>query len=177
MSDGATKKLTAKQEAFCQEYLIDLNATQAAIRAGYSDSTARQIASEMLSKPYISEYISSLKADRMNKTQVDAEYVLKRLIEIDQMDFADILNDDHSFKPINDWPKVWRQYLSGIDLAEMWEGNGDQREVVGMLKKVKWPDKVKNLELLGKHIDVQAFKEKQEVIATVTHENWLDGLN
>jgi len=170
------KKLTDKQEAFCREYLIDLNATQAAIRAGYSEDTANVIASENLSKPYIAERISCLKAERMNKTQVDAEYVLKRLIEIDQMDFADILNSDHAFKPIGEWPKVWRQYLSGIDLAEMWEGNGDQREMVGMLKKVKWPDKVKNLELLGKHIDVQAFKEKQEVVATVTHESWLDGL-
>lgn len=170
------KKLTDKQEAFCREYLVDLNATKAAIRAGYSENTAYSIANENLNKPEISERISLLKAERMNKTQVDAEYVLRRLIEIDQMDFADILNEDHSFKPIGEWPKVWRQYLSGIDLAEMWEGHGDDRQMVGMLKKIKWPDKVKNLELLGKHIDVQAFKERSEVDVTVSHEQWLDNL-
>jgi phage terminase small subunit len=72
-----SNKLTAKQEAFCREYLIDLNATQAAIRAGYSENTARQVGSENLSKPYISEFISSLKVDRSERVQLDADWVLK----------------------------------------------------------------------------------------------------
>jgi len=162
-----TSKLTAKQELFCQEYLIDLNATKAAIRAGYSEKAAKQIATENLSKPVLHEYIARLKQERVNKVQVDAAYVLNRLVEIDQMDFLDILNDDHSIKPPSEWPKVWRTYLSAIDMAEIWEGSGDERQMTGMLKKIKWPDKVKNLELLGKHVDVMAFKEKVEVDATV----------
>ena len=170
------KKLTPKQEAFCLEYLIDLNAKQAAIRAGYSEDTAAVIGCENLTKPNVSEYISSLQQERVNKTKVDADYVLKRLIEIDQMDVADILESDGSFKFICDWPKAWRQYLSGIDMAEMFEGAGQDRQIVGMLKKVKWPDKIRNLELLGKHIDVQAFKERSEVDVTVSHEQWLDNL-
>ena len=69
-------KLTAKQEAFCREYLIDLNATQAAIRAGYSTKTARNVACENLTKPYISEYVQELMNERSKKTEITAEYVL-----------------------------------------------------------------------------------------------------
>nr|WP_164508640.1 hypothetical protein [Halomonas aestuarii] len=72
------------------------------------------------------------------------------------MDVIDILNDDGGLKPIRDWPKVWRTTISGLDLSELWEGHGDERQLVGLLKKIKWPDKPKNLELLGKHVAVQA---------------------
>lgn len=154
--------LTAKQQRFVEEYLIDLNATQAAIRAGYSEKTARQIGEQNLSKLDIAKAIQSGKAERLKRTAINADYVLNRLVEIDQMDVADILQADGSLKAIQDWPKVWRQYIAGMDLAEMFEGRGDEREMVGILKKIKWPDKLKNLELLGKHIDVSAFKENHD---------------
>jgi phage terminase small subunit len=145
--------LTDKQDMFCREYLIDLNATQAAIRAGYSDKTANRTASENLSKPDIQNRIAELKAQRNEQVSIDAAYVLRRLVEIDQMDVLDILLANGELKPIKDWPKTWRTTLSGMDVTEM---AGD---AAGLLKKIKWPDKVKNLELLGKHIDVSAFKE------------------
>lgn len=145
--------LTDKQDMFCREYLIDLNATQAAIRAGYSDKTANRTASENLSKPDIQNRIAELKAQRNEQVNIDAAYVLRRLVEIDQMDVLDILLANGELKPIKDWPKTWRTTLSGMDVTEM---AGD---ATGLLKKIKWPDKVKNLELLGKHIDVSAFKE------------------
>lgn len=69
-------KLTAKQEAFCQEYLIDLNATQAAIRAGYSEKTAKDMGCQNLAKPNISEYIAELKAERSERTLINADWVL-----------------------------------------------------------------------------------------------------
>jgi len=81
------------------------------------------------------------------------------------MDVLDIMRDDRSLKPVSEWPASWRRYLSGFDIAEMFEGRGEEREMVGLLKKIKWPDKVKNLELLGKHIGVMAFKEQ------ATHEH------
>lgn len=152
-------KLTDKQELFAREFIKDLNATQAAIRAGYSEKTARTIGSQNLTKLDIADRIAELKADRNEEVGVDAAYVLKRLVEIDQMDVLGIMNGDMSLKSVSDWPASWRRYLSGFDLAEMFEGRGDDREMVGILKKIKWPDKVKNLELLGKHVDVQAFKE------------------
>lgn len=154
--------LTDKQEMFCREYLIDLNATQAAIRAGYSEKTARKIGSENLSKPDVQNRIAELKVQRNEQVKIDASYVLKRLVEIDQMDVLDIVRDDLSLKPVTDWPASWRRYISGFDLAEMFEYTGEDggKELAGIIKKIKWPDKVKNLELLGKHVSVMAFKEQ-----------------
>lgn len=164
--------LTDKQEMFCCEYLIDLNATQAAIRAGYSEKTANRTASENLSKPDIQIRISELMKERSDRLQIDADYVLNRLVEIDQMDVLDILHDDGGIKPVHEWPKVWRTSLSGMDLAEMFESRDGERYLVGILKKIKWPDKVKNLELLGKHISVQAFrdqiKSEHDVVGTLS---------
>lgn len=154
--------MTPKQAAFIREYLIDLNATQAAIRAGYSEATAYSIGQENLNKPEIAAAINEAQADRAERTQINADYVLNRLVEIDNMDVLDIMDDKMNLKPVHQWPRVWRRYLSGFDVAEMFEGRGDDREMTGILKKIKWPDKVKNLELLGKHVGVQAFKDRVE---------------
>ena len=144
-----------KREMFCREYIKDLNGTQAAIRAGYSKKTADRMAYELLKKPEIQAFVLQSKAERVEEVKIDANYVLKRLIEIDEMDVADILDDGGDFLPIRKWPKVWRTTLSGLDIAII--NSGDTETI---LKKIKWPDKVKNLELLGKHIGVGAFTEK-----------------
>lgn len=75
-------KLTDKQELFCTEYMIDLNATQAAIRAGYSESTARQIASQNLAKVNVADRVAELKADISARVLVDADYVVKGLLAV-----------------------------------------------------------------------------------------------
>ena len=155
--------MTPKQEMFCREFLIDLNGTQAAIRAGYSAKTANRIATENLSKPDIKRRIEELKQQRQEAIGVDASYVLQRLIDIDQMDARDILNDDGSVKPIYDWPDVWRQSISGVDLMEI----SNSENVAATLKKIKWPDKIKNLELLGRHVSVAAFKDRLELSGNV----------
>ncbi|WP_286876699.1 MULTISPECIES: terminase small subunit [Pantoea] len=151
--------LTDKQEMFCREYLIDLNATQAAIRAGYSEKTANRTGSENLSKPDIAQRIIDLKSERNERVEVNADYVLRRLVEIDEMDVLDILKDDGGLKMVHEWPKVWRTTLSGLDILTT-VTNFDETTMENILKKIKWPDKVKNLELLGKHISVMAFKEQ-----------------
>ncbi|MBP6018786.1 MAG: terminase small subunit [Burkholderiaceae bacterium] len=160
------RKLTPKQQRFVEEYLIDLNATQAAIRAGYSPRSAKQHADAMLAKPHIAAAVAAAQASRSERIEVDIDYVVKRMVEIDQMDVLDIMNDAMELKPVSQWPKVWRQYLSGFDLAEMFEGRGNDRELVGILKKIKWPDKIKNLELLGRHLGM--FKEKVEIEGHLT---------
>ncbi|MBF8733094.1 terminase small subunit [Pseudomonas guariconensis] len=158
--------LTAKQQRFVVEYLVDLNATQAAIRAGYAKKGAKDQAYQLMQRPEIAAAIKSAMEARNKRTKVDADYVLQRLVEIDQLDVIDILEDDLSLKPLKQWPKAWRQYLVGFDLAEMFEGQGKERDMVGILKKIKWPDKVRNLELLGKHVNVNAFKEQVDVTVT-----------
>ncbi|EHY2209059.1 terminase small subunit [Salmonella enterica] len=163
------KPLTAMQEAYAQEYTkCPENQTQAAINAGFSPNTAAVKASVMMRDERIQKRIAELMEERNKRLRVSADYVLLRLVEIDQMEVIDILNDDMSIKPVSEWPKVWRQYLTGFELADMFEGRGDEKELVGILKKIKWPDKVKNLELIGKHVDVNAFKERLEVSGTVT---------
>lgn len=163
------KPLTAMQEAYAQEYVkCPENQTQSAINAGFSTKTAAVKASVMMRDERIQKRISELMEERNKRLRVSADYVLLRLVEIDQMDVIDILNDDMSIKPVSEWPKVWRQYLTGFELADMFEGRGDEKELIGILKKIKWPDKVKNLELIGKHVDVNAFKERLEVSGTVT---------
>ena len=76
------KKLNAKQELFCKEYMVDLNASQAAIRAGYSEDTACSIGCENLTKPNISKRIAELMAERSAKTEITAEYVLSSLHKV-----------------------------------------------------------------------------------------------
>ena len=146
------KPLTAKQEMFCLEYLIDLNATQAAIRAGYSEKTAHSIGNENLIKPLIQDRISELNTKRLDSVDLDAKYVLKRLVEIDSLDVIDILDSDGCMKQIIDWPKEWRTSISGLDINEMIVG-----DISSVVKKIKWPDKLKNLELLGRHVDIKAW--------------------
>jgi phage terminase small subunit len=75
-------KLTDKQERFVKEYLIDLNATQAAIRAGYSERTANEQSSRLLANVSISTRIAEGKSTRAEKLDIDAEWVLKRLVSI-----------------------------------------------------------------------------------------------
>ena len=176
------KRLTDKQKELLASITQELRRETALafIKGGYSNQAAAYLSackklkrkpsknpvvsgSEILNYPNVLAFINSVKAAVAEEAQVDSTYVLKRLIEIDKMDFADILNADHSFKDVIEWPKVWRQYLSGIDLSEIWEGFGDDRRMTGMLKKIKWPDKVRNLEMLGRHTDVQAFIDKKQV--------------
>ena len=75
-------KLTAKQELFCVEYLKDLNATQAAIRVGYSPKTAQEQASRLMDRPHVAERIQELMDKRAKKIEVSAEYVLRTIIEV-----------------------------------------------------------------------------------------------
>jgi len=161
-----TAKLTAKQELFCKEYLKDLNATQAALRAGYSENTSRQIGTENLAKPAVAAKIAQLMSERVESVDIDASYVLRRLKEIDQLDILDIMNDElDGFKRLSEWPKSWRISISGIDVQTIVSG-GDE-PVEKLVRKIKWPDKTKNLELIGKHVDVKAWDKEQEVTSVV----------
>ncbi|EOU9509783.1 TPA: terminase small subunit [Pseudomonas aeruginosa] len=148
--------LTKKQRLFVDEYLIDLNATQAAIRARYSTRRATEIGYQLLQRPEVAQAIQAAMAERSKRTEVEADYVIRRLREIDEMDVLDILEDDGSFRSIRDWPKAWRQFLSGIEIAELFEGRGDDRRIAGVLRKVKWPDKLRNLELLSRHVGTES---------------------
>lgn len=154
-----------RRERLAQEYLKCLNIAKAGELAGYADKSTSWRAFE---RNEVQERVAYLSAQRLERTQVDADYVLRRLVEIDQMDVLDIMDDSYNFKPIGEWPLIWRQYVSNIENIEQFEGFGEDREQSGWLKKIKWPDKVKNLELIGKHVSVGAFKDKVELTGSVT---------
>ncbi|GGO96511.1 terminase small subunit [Stakelama pacifica] len=146
--------MTPKQERFVEEYLIDLNATQAAIRAGYSAKTAQEQSSRLLSNVMVSQAIAEAKTNRSEQTGVDAAWLLKRLADESVADVGDLYNDDGTIKPVKDWPLIWRQGLvAGLEVESIGDG-------AGHVTKLKLSDRVKRLELIGKHIDVQAFREQ-----------------
>lgn len=156
------KDLTPKQRRFVDEYMIDLNATQAAIRAGYSKNTAEWIGPQLLGKTHVAQEISNLKAQRSERTKIDADWVLRRLAAQADADMADLYTDAGTLKPVNEWPEVWRKGLvAGVEVIEEY-GPAEEggRELIGHTKKVKLFDRIKNLELIGKHVNVGAFSEK-----------------
>ncbi len=163
----SNRKLTIKQENFCLAYVdpkgANGNASEA-YRCAFNTSrmkpaTINRKATELMQNGMITARIAQLRINVIQRAEIDASYVLRRLVEIDEMDVADILNADCSLLPISEWPKVWRQYLSGMDILEI----GSSDNPIGVLKKIKWPDKLKNLELLGKHLQVGAFVERVDV--------------
>lgn len=165
------KPLTAMMEAYCQSYIKSPeNQTQAAIDAGFSPNTAAVKASNMMRDERIQKRIAELMAERNKRLRVSADYVLMRLVEIDQMDVIDILDEEGGLKPVSQWPKVWRTSISAVDINRIrmaMKGDGED-DIESTLQKVKLPDKVKNLELIGKHVDVMAFKERLDVNVNVT---------
>lgn len=157
--------LTAKQQQFVAEYLIDLNATQAAIRAGYSAKTANRIGPELLTKPDVAAAVSAALQERSARTKIDADWVLTRLAEEAEADIADLYTEEGSLRPVHEWPPVWRKGLvAGIDVEEI----RDEGAVVGVVRKLKLSDRLKRIELIGKHVDVQAFKEQVEHTGGIT---------
>lgn len=148
------KKLTPKQEQFCQEYIIDLNATQAAIRAGYSKKSANMQSARLLANDKVRTRTAELKSKRIESTGIDAAYVLKRHHEIDLMSWAEILGDDFTVKPLSEWPKSWLQTVSALDIQELFSADNP----LAAIKKIKLPCKLKNLELLGRHTAVGAYE-------------------
>ena len=162
-------KLNAQQIRFCEEYLTDHNGKQAAIRAGYSEHTAKEQASRMLKKPHVRAHLNKLlgQLDERCKTtenspdtenQNGSDFVLERLHQIDQMDALDILDDEGSLKPLQQWPQLWRQVISSLEISEATRRDGTQV----ITYKIRWPDKIKNLEMIGRHSQVSAFKERSE---------------
>lgn len=173
-------KLTYKQELFCREYLVDLNATQAVMRAGYSSKNAGYCGSRLLDNPDVKNRIAELMDERNEVLNINSDYVLRRLEEIDKLDIADILDGDGNVLPVGNWPEAWRTSVSAIEVTQV-RASG---ETTSCLKKVKLPDKLRNLELLGKHTDVSAFgnrveitgKDGKELVIQVRKDDLVDSL-
>jgi len=154
-------KLTEKHIRFSQEYIIDLNGSKAAIRAGYSEISAYSTSSELLSYPKIQVYIQELLEERANRTQVTADKVISELYHLLTFDVSEIFDDNGKFKDIHVIPKELRKAIASIEVYEEYSGKGKNRQLTGYTKKIKFWDKIKVIELLAKHLGLIADKGEQ----------------
>jgi phage terminase small subunit len=160
MAEKARSELTPKQQRFVAEYLIDLNATQAAIRAGYSAKTAEQQGCRLLRNARVSATIEEGQAKAKEQHAVTAERVIQELARIALVDLGRIYDEDGNLLPIKDMPEDARRAIAGVEVDQLFEGRGDDREMVGVTKKVKLFDKPRALEMLGRHFGL--FKDRVE---------------
>lgn len=167
------EQLTKQQEIFCKEYLKDLNARRAAERAGYSKHTAQVQGSRLMQNEKVQKRVQALFDKRAAKIELSAELILERLLEVATVDLADAYDSDGKLKPLHDIPKSVRQAMSGIDVAEEFAGYGKDRQKVADVRKVKFWDKIKALEVLGKHLKL--FTDKVEHSGKVTLEDMVAG--
>lgn len=144
--------LNDKQRQFCAEYIVDLNGTQAAIRAGYSAKTARAIAQELLVKPEVVAKVQALMDERASRTQVTADRVITEVARLGFADLRKLFDDKGALLPVDQWPDDIAPAVSSVEVDELFEGFGDNRVQVGYTKKVKLWDKGKALEMLGRHL-------------------------
>lgn len=167
--------LTEKQKRFCDEYLVDLNATQSAIRAGYSEKTAMEQGYQLLQKTSVQEYINERMADREKRTEITQDRVLQELAIIafsNATDYASVIEKqamvdvEGVMMPMYDTEGNPVKYRT-VELALTDDLTEDQKKALAVIKKgrdgyeVKPYDKVRALELLGKHLGM--FKDRVEM--------------
>lgn len=162
-----TDQLTAKQERFCLEYMVDLNATQAAIRAGYSAKSAEVDGCRLLRNAKVRRKIEALKMERQARTEIRADDVLRALYAIATVDPAAVFDAGGKLKPIHEIPEHVRKCLASVETDELFEGKGADREHIGRTRKIRFWDKPKALELLCKHLGLFE-KDNSQQGATLT---------
>lgn len=150
-------KLTEKQRLFVNEYLIDLNATQAAIRAGYSVKTADQQGSRMLANVKVQEEIGRAMAERSKRTGVNQDKVVLELAKIAFVKMTDIVDEQGKIRP-----DAAEDDLACIESVKYKESESDAGSSVE--REVKISPKLKALELLGKHLGM--WNDKLDVNIT-----------
>ena len=149
--------MTKKQKRFVEEYLIDLNATQAAIRAGYSPETAYSIGSENLKKPEIRACIEKAMAERSKRTGINQDRIIMELAKIGLLNPKDLVDFDEA------------TVIASVRVKRFPTKDGE-----GIEREIKMHDKTKALELLGRHFGM--FKDKVEVSGLEEEKKKLDDI-
>lgn len=165
-------KLTDKQERFCEEYVIDNNATQAAIRSGYSEKTAKDIGSQNLAKLNIQEYIAELKAGISKRCEVDADDIVLQLDEYRRSNIADYVELTTeattvvSSEGVTSTPEI--QVLKFKDFKDLTD---EQKRCIESIKQGKNGIELKlhgtewSIEKLNRHIGFYEKDNKQKDIS------------
>lgn len=156
--------MTEAQKRFCNEFLIDLNATRA-YKVAYpnckKDETARANGSRLLTKANIQEYVAEKMKEREQRTEVTQDMVIKELAKIAFFNPKNIFGDNNTLKDIVSLDDDIASVITSVETLEEYDGYGEDREKIGNTTKVKLADKMKALEMLGRHLGM--FKDKVEV--------------
>ena len=161
--------MTPKQENFVAQYLANgLNATKAAIAAGYSKRTAQEQGSRLLSNVMVSAEIAGRTRDRMERLEVTADLVVQEIAKMAFFDPRKLFNGDGSLKLITEIDDQSAASIAGFEVCELFDGTGDQKHAYGLLKKVKLADKSKNLEMLGRYLKLFSADREDPANAITT---------
>ena len=155
------QNLTNRQQKFVSAYCVDLNATKAAIKAGYSEKTADSAGSRLLKNVKVWDEISKKMNKTLTKLDITAERVLAEIAKLAFYDPGNLLESDGSMKQIKDIDDITRMAVAGLEVTELFEGTGDEKQAYGLCKKIKLADKGQNLERLGRHLKL--FVDKVEM--------------
>lgn len=144
--------LPARRARFAEEYILDLNGTQAAIRAGYAPDSARQEAHRLLAHPEVSAHVERLKADRSERAGVMADRILAELWKRALFDLRELYDSDGKLKAVADWPDHATGCVLGLETLEEFAGSGEARQLAGYVRKIKTTDTMRALDILGRHV-------------------------
>ena len=153
--------LPPKEEKFCCEYIKDRNGTHAYIRAGYSPTGARANASRLIAKDNVRWRINELISEELKKIKLDANFIIRELLKHATIDISDVYDDEGNLLPLYEMPEPLRKAIVGIDIEEEYSGKGADRKIVGYTKRIKFTDKIKAIELLGRHLKM--FTDVHEI--------------
>jgi len=155
--EAKERPLTPKQQMFVREYLVDLNAKQAAIRAGYSAKTAEEQSYQLIRKTSVQRAIQAGMDKRAVSVDISATRVLNEIAKLAFFDPRKLLNDDGTPKRVHELDDETAAAVAGIEIVT--KGNDDLG--YADILKIKLADKSKNLELLGRHLKL--FTDKIEI--------------
>ncbi len=147
------QKLSAKQKRFCQEYIIDLNGAQAAIRAGYSKKTAKEQATRLLTKVHVQQCIGKLQGKLSERLEITADKVLTELAKIGFSNIQDFVEKNNSTVDLSQIENEKAAAVAGVKVTTTTSGTGKNRQVEKRVE-FKLHDKRAALESLGKHLGV-----------------------
>jgi phage terminase small subunit len=147
-------KKDAMQKLFAQEYLIDLNAKQAAIRAGYSPKTAQAQGCRLLTNVKVQGWIAAAQAQRAKRTEITADRVLEELAKVGFSDLRRTMTDQGALLNPCEWDDKTAHAISSIEVVTRPTGEKDEQDlpIIEHVHKIKTWDKVSALEKMGKHL-------------------------
>lgn len=155
--------LTPKQERFVAEYLVDLNATQAAIRAGYSPKTANQQGPRLLVNDGIAAAVAEQQTKHLQRADLTATRVLQEIKRISFSDIRRVFNEYGNLKPVSELSDDEAAAIGSVEVVIKNAAAGDGH--TDTIHKIKHWDKLKALELAGRHLGM--FEENASVSGTI----------